>query len=66
MPVIQRLGYLLELTGARRAHRRPRASWSERHKPKFVSLEPESSEAVSAAANARWRVLVNTSIEVET
>jgi predicted transcriptional regulator of viral defense system len=63
MPVIQRLGYLLErtehadLTG-------DLVKLVERAKPKFVGLEPQSSESVSER-NERWRVLVNTSIEVE-
>ena len=63
MPVVQRLGYLLDLTG----HSGLTESLSklvEDQKPKFVPLEPQSSEVVSRR-DVRWRVLVNTTIEVE-
>ena len=63
MPVVQRLGYLLDLT----EHSKLTEHLSklvEDKKPRFVSLESESSEAVSQR-NARWRVLVNTTLEVE-
>jgi predicted transcriptional regulator of viral defense system len=63
MPVIQRLGYLLERTG----HAELTGDLGKlvnRRKSKFVRLEPRSSEEVSAR-DARWRVLVNTTIEVE-
>ncbi len=63
LPVIQRLGYLLERTGhadlAGELAKRVRAS-----KPKRVPLEPKSAEVVSAR-DAKWRILVNTTIEVE-
>ena len=63
MPVIQRLGYLLERTG----HAELTGDLGKlvnRRKSKFVRLEPRSSEEVSAR-DAHWRVLVNTTIEVE-
>lgn len=63
LPVIQRLGYLLERTG----HAELAADLGnlvDQRKPKFVPLEPQSAEDVSDR-NARWRVLVNTTIEVE-
>jgi hypothetical protein len=63
IPVVQRLGYLLELT-EHSALAESLQELVEDKKPKFVLLEPESSEAVSER-NARWRVLVNTTIEVE-
>ena len=62
-PVIQRLGYLLDRIG----HRELTSGLVrlvDRAAPKFVRLEPSSSEAVSER-DERWRVLVNTSIEVE-
>ena len=63
MPVVQRLGYLLDLTEHSKLTE-PLSKLVEDKKPRFVPLEPESSEAVSQR-NARWRVLVNTTIEVE-
>ena len=42
----------------------PLSKLVEDKKPKFTPLEAESSEAVSQR-NVRWRVLVNTTIEVE-
>ena len=63
MPVIQRLGYLLERTGHGDLAG-DLAKHVERAKPKFVRLEPRSSEAVSDR-DQRWRMLVNTTIEVE-
>jgi predicted transcriptional regulator of viral defense system len=63
LPVVQRLGYLLERTGhaqlAGRLH-----VFVEKHEPKMVVLEPSSSEAVTER-DRRWRILVNASIEVE-
>jgi predicted transcriptional regulator of viral defense system len=63
MPVMQRLGYLLDLTEHGELAE-PLHNLVEGRKPRFVPLEPESSEAVSER-NARWHVLVNTTIEVE-
>src|SRR3990172_4092386 len=63
MPVVQGLGYLLDLTEHSKLTE-PLSKLVEDRKPRFVPLEPESSEAVSQR-NARWRVLVNTTIEVE-
>ena len=63
MPVVQRLGYLLDLTEhddlAKPLHRLVEAA-----KPKFVPLDPQGEEGVSER-DARWHVLVNTTIEVE-
>jgi len=64
MPVVQRLGYLLEHIG----HAELAGDLGKlvaKRKSKFVQLEPRSSEDVSDR-DARWRVLVNTTIEVET
>ncbi len=63
MPVVQRLGYLLEHTG------HPDLAVGlgklvDEHSPKFVPLEPRSAEEISER-DARWRLLVNTTIEVE-
>ena len=63
MPVIQRLGYLLEHAG----HAELAVDLGKlvnRRKPKFVRLEPRSSEAVSDR-DSRLHVLVNTTIELE-
>ena len=63
MPVIQRLGYLLEAGGhAELAGDLGRLV--ELARPRFVRLEPRSPEEVTER-NARWRVLVNTTIEPE-
>jgi len=62
--VLQRLGYLLDRTG----HEELTAGLSllvERQKPKFALLEPRSTDEV-AERNERWRLDINTSIEVET
>lgn len=63
MPVVQRLGYLLDLTEHGELGE-PLRELVEDKKPRFVPLEPESSQEVSER-NARWHVLVNTTIEVE-
>lgn len=63
MPVVQRLGYLLDRTG-HGALAIDLAKLVEKTKPKFVRLEPRSSEEISER-NQRWRVSVNTTIEVE-
>jgi len=63
VPVVQRLGYLLDLTEHGELTE-PLHQLVERAKPKFVRLESHSNDDVSER-NARWRVLVNTTIEVE-
>ena len=63
MPVIQRLGYLLEATGHAELTN-DLAGLVYRANPKFVRLEPRSLQPVSAREE-RWRVLLNTTIEVE-
>ena len=63
MPIVQRLGYLIDLT----EHgdlAEPLSELVENKKPRFVPLELERTEEVSER-NARWHVLVNTTIEVE-
>jgi len=62
-PVIQRLGYLLDRTGHADLAT-PLFALVEKEKPKMVALEPRSKEAV-ADRDRRWRILVNTTIEVE-
>ncbi|MBI4700958.1 MAG: type IV toxin-antitoxin system AbiEi family antitoxin [Deltaproteobacteria bacterium] len=63
LPVVQRLGYLLERTGhaelGGELAKLVRAS-----KPKMVPLEPSSAEEVSTR-DAKWHLLVNTTVEVE-
>ena len=63
MPVVQRLGYLLDRTGHGDLAR-DLLAFVHKHKPKMVALEPRSSESVSDR-DQRWRILVNTTIEVE-
>lgn len=63
LPVIQRLGYLLERTEHGDLAGELRAFVDEQ-KPKMVPLEPRSSEEVSGR-DVRWRIIVNASIEVE-
>lgn len=63
LPVIQRLGYLLERTG----HSDLAGELAEvvrAGKPKMIPLEPGSTEEVSAR-DAKWHLLVNATIEVE-
>lgn len=63
LPVIQRLGYLLERTG----HGELAAELAEvvrAGRPKMIPLEPKSSEEISAR-DPKWHLLVNTTIEVE-
>ena len=63
MPVVQRLGYLLERTGHGELAR-DLFAFVEKHEPKMVELEPGSSEGVTDRER-RWRILVNSTIEVE-
>jgi predicted transcriptional regulator of viral defense system len=63
LPVIQRLGYLLERTGHAELGGEL-AKFVRSRKPKMVPLEPGSAEKVSAR-DAKWHVLVNTTVEVE-
>ena len=63
MPVIQRLGYLLEATGHAELTN-DIAGLVDRANPKFVRLEPRNLRPVSGREQ-RWRVLLNTTIEVE-
>jgi predicted transcriptional regulator of viral defense system len=63
IPVVQRLGYLLERTGHADLAR-VLLAFVDKRKPKMVALEPRSSEGVSER-DRRWRILVNTTIEVE-
>lgn len=63
LPVIQRLGYLLELVGAGRLAD-VLSGYLEAQHPKLALLEPRSKEAVFQRAH-RWRLLVNSTIELE-
>ena len=63
LPVVQRLGYLLERVGHAELAEEL-AALVRAAKPKMIPLEPKSSEDVTER-NAKWHVLVNTTIEVE-
>jgi predicted transcriptional regulator of viral defense system len=63
LPVIQRLGYLLDLTGGGRLTT-GLARFVEGHEPRVVRLEPGSTE-MAGATDSKWGVLVNTTIETE-
>ena len=63
LPVIQRLGYLLERTGHAELGK-DLASFVEKRKPRMVPLESKSSEEISER-NSKWQILVNATIEVE-
>lgn len=63
LPVIQRLGWLLDHVGHEELGTELAKLVQER-KPKMVPLEPKSAEEVSAR-DAKWHVLVNTTVEVE-
>lgn len=60
----QRLGYLLDLVGARR-FAAGLADWVADERPRFVALRP-GRPSPRAARDERWRVLVNESVEAET
>ena len=61
--VIQRLGYLLDQVGARRIAM-PMAKTIREHDPKPVLLRP-GRPATGCKTNARWQVIVNETIEIE-
>lgn len=63
MPVVQRLGYLLERVGHAELAEEL-AVLVQTAKPKMIPLEPKSGEDISER-DAKWHVLVNTTIEVE-
>lgn len=60
----QRLGYLLEQVGAGEAAG-ALAEWTAAQRPRFVALRPGRSPR-RAPKDARWRVVVNESVEAET
>ncbi len=62
-PVIQRLGFLLDAV-QRSDLAEPLVEWIRKKNTKYVPLEPGNS-LQGATRNSRWRILVNTSIEVE-
>jgi predicted transcriptional regulator of viral defense system len=64
LPVIQRLGYLLEWTG-HSSLADGLANLLRARSPRMVPLEPRGPDGVGEV-NHRWHLLVNTSIEVET
>ena len=59
----QRLGYLLEQVGARKAAAKL-AKWVERRSPKFVLLRP-GKKGKEISRDARWRVVVNHELELD-
>lgn len=63
LPVVQRLGYLLELAGNAELAA-PLAGMVAACGARFVALEPGSREP-ETSRSARWRVIVNTAIELE-
>lgn len=63
LSVVQRLGYLLDRTGHGELGGEL-AKLVRARKPRMVPLEPGSAEEISAR-DARWHVLVNTTVEVE-
>jgi predicted transcriptional regulator of viral defense system len=63
LPVVQRLGYLLELSG-HVALADALAAFLATRSPRAVRLEPASRQAVCGRSE-RWHVLVNTTVEVE-
>ena len=60
-PHVQRLGYLLDVVGAREFSE-PLARWVAKHGPDWVRLQPGRS-ARRARRERRWRLLVNTRVE---
>lgn len=63
LPVIQRLGYLLERTGSANLTG-ALLDLVRTRRPKMVRLEPASSEP-AAERDTKWHLLINTTIEVE-
>ena len=63
VPVVQRLGYLLEQVG-RADLAVPLAEFVREQGPRYVALEPASTDEVTAT-DARWRVRVNSAVEAE-
>ena len=61
LPQVQRLGYLLDLIGARRLAD-PLANWLAQHRPDWARLDPAAS-ARRARRDERWRLLVNARVE---
>lgn len=61
VPHVQRLGYLIDLVGARDLSE-PLAHWVDERRPDWVRLRPEQS-ARHARRERRWRLLVNTRVE---
>jgi len=61
LPHVQRLGYLLDLGGARRLAD-PLATWLAHHHPDWVRLDP-TEPARRAHRNERWRLLINARVE---
>jgi predicted transcriptional regulator of viral defense system len=63
IPTVQRLGYLLELSGAD-AIASPLAEWLKRRRPRSVRLRADR-PLEGATPHPRWNVFVNETIEVE-
>lgn len=63
LPVIQRLGWLLDHTGHGKLAE-GLAKLVDGRRPKMIPLEPASRDEISAR-DEKWRVLVNTTVEVE-
>jgi predicted transcriptional regulator of viral defense system len=61
LPHVQRLGYLLDLGGARQLAD-PLATWLAHHHPDWVRLDP-TEPARRAHRNERWRLLINARVE---
>lgn len=61
VPHVQRLGYLLDLVGARDLSE-PLAHWVDERQPDWVRLRP-GQPARHARRERRWRLLVNTRVE---
>jgi predicted transcriptional regulator of viral defense system len=63
IPTVQRLGYLLELSGAE-AIASPLAEWLIRQRPRSVRLRADR-PIEGAARHPKWNIFVNETIEVE-
>ena len=64
LPVIQRLGYILDLVGADNLAA-PLADWIQARHPRPTPLVPGGSVS-HASRNSRWNIIENDRIEVET
>ena len=60
---VQRLGYLLATAGANRVAK-PLSAWIAERRPRRTLLRP-GARSGSGREDARWRIIVNESVEID-